>query len=65
MDQAFEEVEESFNPTVACVFKGVNYETITSDKHFRERIEAHFGHEEAAKLLFEYEASRAQDPLHK
>lgn len=65
VDRAFEEVEESFNPTVACVFKGVNYETITSDKHFRERIELHFGREEATKLLSEHEASRAQDLLHK
>jgi hypothetical protein len=46
---------------VTCIFKGVNYETITSDKHFRERIEAYFGNEEAGKLLSEYDASRAQE----
>ncbi|MCI0392589.1 MAG: hypothetical protein MOB07_27975 [Acidobacteria bacterium] len=60
VDQAFEEVKQSFNPTVTCIFKGVNYETITKDEHFRERIEAYFGKEEAAKLLSEYDASRAQ-----
>lgn len=64
LDRAFEDVEQSFNPTVACVFKGVNYETITSDKHFRERIEAYFGNKEAASLLSEYDASRAQEQLH-
>jgi hypothetical protein len=64
VDRAFEDIEQSFNPTVACVFKGVNYETITSDKHFRERIEAYFGDKEAANLLSEYDASRAQEQLH-
>src|SRR5262249_38421679 len=54
VNTAFEKVEESFNPKVVCIFKGVNYETITADKHFRDRIEAHFGKEEAAKLLSEY-----------
>lgn len=62
VDRAFEKVEEAFEPKVACVFKGVNYETITADSHFREKIEAHFGTEEAAKLLSEYDASRAQHP---
>lgn len=61
VDRAFGKVEQAFKPTLACVFKGVNYETITSDKHFRERIIEHFGEQEAAKLLSEYDASRAQD----
>ena len=61
VDRAFKEVKQAFNPTVTCIFKGVNYETITSDKHFRERIEAYFGNEEAGKLLSEYDASRAQE----
>lgn len=61
VDRAFEEVKQAFKPTVTCIFKGVNYETITSDKHFRERIEAYFGNEEAGKLLSEYDASRAQE----
>lgn len=60
VDYAFEKVEQAFEPKVACIFKGVNYETITSDAHFCEKIEAHFGKEEAAKLLSEYDASRAQ-----
>jgi hypothetical protein len=62
VDRAFERVEEAFEPNVACVFKGVNYETITADTHFREKIQVHFGKEEAAKLLSEYDASRAQQP---
>jgi hypothetical protein len=61
VDHAFAKVEQAFKPTLACVFKGVNYETITADKHFRERIIDHFGEQEAAKLLSEYDASRAQD----
>jgi hypothetical protein len=60
VDRAFSKVEQAFEPKVVCIFKGVNYETITADKHFREKIEAHFGKEEAAKLLSEYDASRAQ-----
>ena len=67
VDRAFEKVEEAFEPKVACIFKGVNYETITADTHFREKIQAHFGKEEATKLLSEYDASRAQQPptIHK
>ena len=61
VDRAFAKVEQAFNPTLACVFKGVTYETITDDEHFRERIVEHFGEEEAAKLLSEYDASRAQE----
>ncbi len=61
VDQAFEEVEQSFNPVVTCLFKGVNYETIVKDEHFRKRIEAHFGKEESTKLLSEYNAARAQE----
>lgn len=60
VDRAFGKVEQDFKPTLACVFKGVNYETITADKHFRERIIEHFGEQEAAKLLSEYDASRAR-----
>jgi hypothetical protein len=30
-------------------------------RHFREKITEHFGKEEAAKLLSEYDASRAKD----
>ena len=60
VDRAFEKVKQDFKPKVVCIFKGVNYETITADKHFRERIEAHFGKDEAAKLLSEHDASRAK-----
>jgi hypothetical protein len=63
--QAFERVQESFSPRVTCIFKGVQYETITQDKHFRERIEKYFGQKDAAHLLSEYDASRAQDPFPK
>ena len=61
INQAFDRVEESFTPTVTCLFKGVQYETITADQHFRERIEEYFGTEDATRLLSEYDASRAQD----
>jgi len=62
IDRAFEKVEETFSPTVTCVFKGVNYETITKDPHFREKIEAYFGAEEARKLLDEHDSARGQRP---
>ena len=65
VDHAFEKVKDSFAPVVTCIFKGVQYETITNDEHFRKRIEEHFGEEDAAKLLFEYDASRAEDPFEK
>ena len=58
----FEKVADDFYPTVSCVFKGVQYETITGDPHFRQQIEDYFGTEEASQLLFEYDASRAEDP---
>jgi len=61
VDKAFAKVQQDFKPTLACVFKGVTYQTITDDEHFRERITNHFGEEEAAKLLSEYDASRAHD----
>jgi hypothetical protein len=61
VDRAFDKVEESFKPTVTCIFKGVQYETITTDQHFRQRIEKYFGKEDAARLLSEYDASRAED----
>jgi hypothetical protein len=60
VDQAFAGVDQDYKPTLTCLFKGVNYETITSDKNFRERIEDYFGSEEASRLLSEYDASRAQ-----
>lgn len=60
IDHAFAKVEQAFKPTLACVFKGVTYETITADAHFRDRIIEHFGEQEAAKLLSEYDASRAK-----
>lgn len=62
VDKAFGKVEETFSPVVTCIFKGVQYETITADPRFRERIEKYFGKKEAARLLSEYEASRAEDP---
>ena len=65
IDQVFEKVEESFSPKVTCIFKGVQYETITGDKHFRERIEKYFGLENATQFLSEYDASRAQDLISK
>ena len=58
--QAFADVDQDYKPTLTCLFKGVNYETITGDKNFRERIEEYFGSDEAARLLSEYDASRAQ-----
>jgi hypothetical protein len=61
VDHAFAKVQQSFKPTLACVFKGVTYETICGDQHFQERMIAHFGKEEAAKLLSEHDASRASD----
>jgi hypothetical protein len=62
IDQAFCKVEETFSPRVTCLFKGVQYETITGDAHFRKQVEDYFGEEEAAQLLFEYDASRAEEP---
>lgn len=60
VDQAFTNVDQDYQPTLTCLFKGVNYETITADKHFRERIEEYFGRDEASHLLSEYDASRAE-----
>jgi hypothetical protein len=59
VDKAFTQVEQGFDPKVVCIFKGVNYETITGDQHFRSKISAYFGAEDAAKLLAEYDATRA------
>jgi hypothetical protein len=64
VDEAFLSVEESFDPSITCIFKGVHYETITQDPKFRERVEQHFSKDDAAKLLFEYNASRAEEPTH-
>lgn len=66
VDGAFKTVEQTFNPTVTCLFKGVNYATITGDPHFREKIEEYFGADEAKKLFEEYEASKGTEaePLH-
>jgi hypothetical protein len=61
VDVAFKTVEIEFDPRVTWVFKGVTYETIKQDDHFRERLEKHFGKDDAAKLLSEYEASRAHE----
>ena len=61
VDAAFRTVEEEFEPHVTWVFKGVNYETIKQDDHFRNRLEKHFGKDEAARLLSEFEASRAHE----
>jgi hypothetical protein len=61
VDKAFNKVEESFNPKVVCLFKGVTYQTITSDEHFRSAVEKFFGKEEAEKLFSEYEASPVKD----
>lgn len=61
LDQAFADLKDSYEPKVECVFKGVNYETITSDKDFRQGIEKFFGKREALELLSEYDASRAKD----
>jgi hypothetical protein len=61
VDQAFKKVEDSFAPTVSCLFKGVNYETITADTHFREQVEKYFGKEAADKLLTEDDASLAKE----
>ena len=33
---------------------------ITADKHFHEKIVAYFGKDETAKLLSQYDASRAE-----
>ena len=61
IDTAFAKVEETFSPVVTCIFKGVQYETITADTHFRERIEKYFGKFNATQLLSEHDASRAED----
>ena len=61
VDKAFGKVEESFNPKVVCLFKGVTYQTITSDEHFRSAVEKYFGKEESEKLFSEYEASPVKD----
>ena len=60
VDRAFGKVEQTFKPTVTCLFKGVNYETITRDPHFREKIEGYFGPDEVRKLFDEHKSSRAQ-----
>jgi hypothetical protein len=61
IDKAFGKVQETFAPVVTCLFKGVQYETITGDPRFRKRIEKYFGKKDAARLLSEYDASRAED----
>lgn len=61
VDKAFEKVEQGFDPTVVCLFKGVTYETITSDEHCRSAVEKHFGKEESDKLFAEYDASPVKD----
>jgi hypothetical protein len=61
VDKAFDKVEQGFAPTVVCLFKGVTYQTITSDKHFRSAVEKFFGKEESEKLFSEYEASPVTD----
>jgi hypothetical protein len=61
VDKAFAKVEESFDPKVVCLFKGVTYQTITTDKHFRSAVEKHFGKEESEKLFSEYEASPVKE----
>jgi hypothetical protein len=61
VDKAFGKVEASFDPKVVCLFKGVTYETITSDQHFRGAVEKFFGKEESEKLFSEYEASPVKD----
>lgn len=61
IDGAFKTVKQTFSPTITCLFKGVNYATITKDPHFREKIEAYFGADEAKKLFEEYEASKGTE----
>jgi hypothetical protein len=61
VDHAFEKVEESFAPKITCIFKGVQYETITQDEHFKQRIKDYFGDESATQLFSEHDASRAQE----
>lgn len=65
VDKAFGKMQETFAPVVTCLFKGVQYETITADSHFRERIEKYFGTKDAARLLSEYDASRAEELIGK
>ena len=62
VDVAFQKVGDSFRPTITCLFKGVNYETITGDKRFREAIKDHFGREESMKLFDEHDSAAAQQP---
>ena len=57
---AFGRAHESYTPRLTVVFKGVNYDTIVSDSHFREKITEYFGEVEAQQLLSEYDASRAR-----
>jgi hypothetical protein len=63
VDGTFRRVEESFAPTVSCLFKGVIYETIKADTHFRRQVEKYFGKETAEKLLTEDDASLAKEIL--
>jgi hypothetical protein len=65
---AFSLADLHFSPTVVCLFKGVNYDTIKSDQRFRKGIEKHFrekklGEEELHKLFSEFDASPAQDQV--
>ena len=61
INAAFKSLEQEFEPKITCLFKGVNYATITEDPHFRKKIEAYFGEWEANKLFEEYEASKATE----
>ena len=61
IDDAFGTANDTYSPKVTVVFKGVNYDTIKSDPHFRKKIAEYFGEEDAAKLLSEFEASRAKE----
>jgi len=68
VDGAFRKADLEFSPTVVCLFKGVNYETITADQRFRKGIEKHFrekslGEEELQKLFSEFDASPVQDQI--
>jgi hypothetical protein len=63
VDKALNKVKQEFDPTVVCLFKGVTYETITSDDHFRTAIERFFGKEESEKLFSEHEASPVKDQV--
>jgi hypothetical protein len=59
---AFARIHDGFDPRVTVLFKGVNYETITSDEVFRAGIEKYFRPDQMQELLREWNTISGQDP---